>query len=344
MNTTSALDTDSSGDVDGSSLCELTMCIERTSIADAFDGCGPSDFFSVLFGSSALAEPTYGELVVAWRRAPSRGAAQLRDKARVGIPAILDAVDEDGDGRISLSEIKSAVVSARRIRDAVEDALDEEDALPPPPPLELRLFKQIPMANFEMVLPESKPEFALADWLRLDLVSSPALLTALAALQRYDGDVSALDVAALFAIVAWVVRTVFNYRNTLVRYELLLNRFLTEKLCIRDAGEVRIYAAREARKEQARRGATLLAMIREQTQPLNSEQILSLAAAKAAGAERVDFKPALAELQRLGLVQPCAEHGAEGLLESAPDGDHRLSEHWGRLLWSEGCEDCSSQL
>mgnify|MGYP002849708364 CR=1 FL=1 len=36
-----------------------------------------------------------------------------------------------------------------------------------------------------------------------------------------------------------------------MRYELLLNRFLTEKLSIRDGHEVRAYAAREARNEQA---------------------------------------------------------------------------------------------
>ena len=332
--------------------CPMTTSIARTSIADAFDGVGASKFLSVLFGSSALSEPTYAELVVAWRRPPPPAAAQLRAKARVGIPAILDAVDENNDGKLSLGEITEALTSPERIREAAKQAIDEQITEPPPPPLELRLYREIPIANFELALPDSKPRFGFSDWLRLDLVSSPALLAVLSSpdlRDRFNGDLTYLDVAAASAIIVWIVRTFLIYRNTLINYQLLLNRFLTEKLSIRDGGEVRMYAAREARKEQARRGAALLASIREQPHPRTAEEII----AAACDAERVELRPALDELQRLGLVCACerplqSEHAtdeatadggrvvdastAEVLLEAAPDGDSKLSEHWRKLL------------
>ena len=176
----------------------------------------------------------------------------------------------------------------------------------------------------------------------------------------------------LTAVVVWLVRTIFNYRNTLFRYELLLNRFLTEKLSIRDGGEVRAYAAREARSEQARVAAALLAKLREHGQPMSEESLVRALVGEAA---RVEFGPALRELKRLGLVRESivakrprgagAEDDAERrtedgrpsravgeeqgsapeaallemddehqdvLVEAAPDGDEALSRHWQGLL------------
>ena len=363
--------TASDDDDAAAAACEMPTTIERSSIGDAFDGVGPLSFLAVLLGVSAVSEPTYGELVVAWRRAPPPAATQLPAKARVGIPAIIDAVDENRDGQISLEEITSAVLKPWRLTEAARQAVAEKVADPPPPALELRLFKDIPIANYEITIPNSKPEFALADWLRLDLVSLPALLAVLSS-YRFDGEFTAVDIAAASAVVVWLVRTIFNYRNTLFRYELLLNRFLTEKLSIRDGGEVRAYAAREARSEQARVAAALLAKLREHGQPMSEESLVRALVGEAA---RVEFGPALRELKRLGLVRESivakrprgagAEDDAERrtedgrpsravgeeqgsapeaarlemddehqdvLVEAAPDGDEALSRHWQGLL------------
>ena len=363
--------TASDDDDAAAAACEMPTTIERSSIGDAFDGVGPLSFLAVLLGVSAVSEPTYGELVVAWRRAPPPAATQLPAKARVGIPAIIDAVDENRDGQISLEEITSAVLKPWRLTEAARQAVAEKVADPPPPALELRLFKDIPIANYEITIPNSKPEFALADWLRLDLVSLPALLAVLSS-YRFDGEFTAVDIAAASAVVVWLVRTIFNYRNTLFRYELLLNRFLTEKLSIRDGGEVRAYAAREARSEQARVAAALLAKLREHGQPMSEESLVRALVGEAA---RVEFGPALRELKRLGLVRESivakrprgagAEYDAERrtedgrpsravgeeqgsapeaallemddehqdvLVEAAPDGDEALSRHWQGLL------------
>ena len=42
--------------------------------------------------------------------------------------------------------------------------------------MELRLLRAIPIANWQLVLPFSRPSFQLKDWARLDLVTPPAPL------------------------------------------------------------------------------------------------------------------------------------------------------------------------
>ena len=333
--------------------CAVTTSIDRACLGDAFEGVGPLGAMKVLLGTTNVSEPTYGELVVAWRRAPPPAATQLPAKARIGIPAIISAVDQNRDGQISLEEITSAVRSPRRITEAARRAVAEGVTSPPPPPLELRLFKQIPIANYEITLPNSQPEFALADWLRLDFVSLPALIALLSS-YKFDVNVISLDVAATSAIVVWLIRTLLIYRNTNDRYQLLLNQFLTEKLCIRDGKEVRAFAAREAKKEQARVAASVLTRLREHGQPMSKDELLTRAAEAAGKAARVDFEPALRQLIRLGLVRtrggagradapldvpheavspeeasPAQEHTLH--LEAAPDMTS-LSAHWQRLL------------
>ena len=101
--------------------CAVTTSIDRACLGDAFEGVGPLGVIKVLLGKTNVSEPTYGELVVAWRRAPPPAATQLPAKARIGIPAIISAVDQNRDGQISLEEITSAVRSPRRIREAASE-------------------------------------------------------------------------------------------------------------------------------------------------------------------------------------------------------------------------------
>ena len=98
-------------------------------------------------------------------------------------------------------------------------------------PLELRLLRAIPIANWQLVLPFSRPSFQLKDWARLDLVTPPAplapisrgnispisrvhlayisqvtlpaLLATLASV-RYDSP--SLNVAAASAVALWIAR------------------------------------------------------------------------------------------------------------------------------------------
>ena len=191
--------------------------ITRASLADVFDGVGIRRFLPALLEPSNLAEPTFRELVVAWRpEAPRPTRTQLLPRTRRGLSAVRQVLDTDGDGKVSLSELSEAVISPPRLRSA-RDAARRASALPPPPPpppVEILLFRGIPIANFLMVLPTVQPNFQLADWLKLDLISLPALSLALSSL-RFDS--RAVDVAALSAIAVWLVRTLLLYRNSSTR-------------------------------------------------------------------------------------------------------------------------------
>ncbi|EOD16295.1 hypothetical protein EMIHUDRAFT_210636 [Emiliania huxleyi CCMP1516] len=201
----------------------------------------PSGLLGALLGRSNLSEPTYAELVVLWRRPASPLAATARSSLVRGLPAVLSAtagaLRPDDEGSLSLGSLGSlSRADLTRLREDANEALAAARSRPPPPPpLEMRFFVDIPIANFALVLPDSRPAFQLSDWLRLDLISTPALVATLASL-RYDD--SRLDLASAIAVGAWALRTVFSFRSAYGRYELLLQRTISDKLSIRDAAEV----------------------------------------------------------------------------------------------------------
>lgn len=185
------------------------------------------------------------------------------------------------------------------------------------------------------------PAFGGADWLKLDLVSLPALIAVLSSL-RFDS--RAIDVAALLSVAVFVVRALLAYRNSIVRYELLLNRFLKEKVAMRERSEIVACVAREARCQRARRAAALLAHMRTLPHALTAQAVCEgfadhltggepglgeaphAATGSGSASERrmaLDIA-ALDDLRRLGLVQTVpGGHNAHG---SASDCDSRAGD------------------
>ena len=91
---------------------------------------------------------------MAWRPQPARSSTARR-------------VWRDADGRLSVTELAQAVRSPRGLRAAARTPRASTA------PLELRLLRAIPIANWQLVLPFSRPSFQLKDWARLDLVTPP---------------------------------------------------------------------------------------------------------------------------------------------------------------------------
>ena len=314
----------------------------RSSLADAFDDA-PS-WPAALLSNSLISEPAFEELVVAWRPEADIPLSAARD-------GLLEAIDADGDGEISVGEIARAVRTPEATRVAALRA-----AAPPPAAVELRLFRDIPIANWQLALPFCTPSFQLKDWARIDLITLPALLATLATL-RFDDP--RLEVAAASAVAVWLLRAALGYRNSIVLYELLLNRFLVDKISIR-GDEVRRFARREARRQRARRAAALLEWLRGggdagkdaggvagkqrrtggDTQgwrsPLLADELVRLAEGEIGGryAAAVSLAPALRDLQRLGLVRQ-APGRPHGVLEASPDGETALQAYWNGLLKGE---------
>ena len=97
----------------------------------------------------------------------SHQVTQLPAKARVGIPAVLEALSDSYEElkealeRLSLNGISSTssftpntlTQRARRIREVARNAVRDGVAPPPPPPLELRAFNQIPIVSLGLVGP-----------------------------------------------------------------------------------------------------------------------------------------------------------------------------------------------
>ena len=82
--------------------------------------------------------------------------------------------------------------------------LVEEEKEAQRPPLEIRVFSGVPMANLAAALPKTKNIFRPADALAFDLVSIVSLLLVLGS-QRFDNP--RLDLLAFGSFCFWVFRT-----------------------------------------------------------------------------------------------------------------------------------------
>jgi hypothetical protein len=294
--------------------------ITRVAIADVLDGSRPA---TSLCAHAVLSEPTFDELVSIWRPLPPRPRPRI--------------------GWLSLRVPRFAYVIADhfeltgRMPPRKGPSRRDSRSVDPPPsarPCELRLFNGVPLANFAAVLPGNLLVFRPADALRLDLVTLVSLLALLLG-QR-------LSAASRFVLLSlWLLRTLFNYRNALVRYDLLVNRFLTSRLSARGVGVMR-YLRGEAAAQSALRASLLLSWLLTR-----AGSSTSLGALRTDGprmlhsivgcehAVRFDTDATARELQRLGLVTI----GSDGrvLLATAPAQlPSRLSAHWQRLLELDG--------
>eukprot|EP00967_Tisochrysis_lutea_P084646 scaffold118451_cov27-Tisochrysis_lutea.AAC.2 len=169
----------------------------------------------------------------------------------------------------------------------------------------------------------------------------------------------------------WLIRVLLGYRNTLVRYELTLNKFLRDKVEMRGKASVTAFALSEARVQRARRAAALLEWMQRGGGDADAvgsrrgeprargawDEATLLAEASEALGRGVPFQRALQELRRLGLVREVSKtatstgvtaeapvFGANGSTSAAnvpprsrqfevvADWDHVLEQYWAGLL------------
>jgi len=313
------------------SVDEDFQLIDRVAIRDVLADPERSrlrDFAPQLFSVSELVEPSYGELLVVWLPSPP--------PPKRTIPR-----------------------SIRRFAEAIEHFLPNDwclandlagEATPPPPrPLQLRLFSDVPIANFEGILPGKRLVFRPADALRLDLISLLSFASAVAT-QRYTD--LRVDIIALVSIVAVTVRSILAYRNALTRYDLLVNRFITSKLTARGVGVVQ-YIAREAGIQRARRADYALRELERRSDgrralladaPAPSEQsgantIMDMEVQGIESSPKL-HKHSLDDLMRLGIVRKrpidnSMDDSPEFEVSAPGDIDTAIDAHWRRLLMSK---------
>jgi hypothetical protein len=192
--------------------------LERISIqntVDFFTKRGRRELIRNYFKSSTLVEPAFEEVIV------------ISKPMRRKMPKTVDIYPP------------SWLYEAARIFD-VEDRLPhpknktQVDAPTIPPPIDIKVFSDVPMANIEAVLPKSKLIFRPADAVVFDLVSVISFL-AVAGSLRFDSP--KLDLIALLSLIVFVVQTFFRYSNKYARYDLIVNKFITSKVVYRGPGE-----------------------------------------------------------------------------------------------------------
>ena len=347
----------------GSGLGEAQL-IDRVSIDSVFGRR------RTLFSQMELREPTYKELVVAWQPEPT---VPLRDrwlKKRRQLQSKLAAKVSGGLKRGANKVLRrppappALTVTAGSGSTAAylaSTVMVSREA--PPPPLELRVYADVPLANFAACLPGSKLVFRPADALRLDLLALGSLLALFVTRRLLSNSAEAIarrrwPVLAAIPVGYWLFRTVFSYSNALARYDLATAKFRTTKMAVRssamDTRPVYRYLAREAAVQRARRLEMLLGWMLQQrgaaeaaagaSRPVITQRQIDDAApqmAQAFAAEArvlttAQLREAVTELRRLRLVEDFVD-------QERPDEDAlvlvdnaRLAEalqaHWATLL------------
>lgn len=179
------------------------------------------------------------------------------------------------------------------------------------PPIEIRAFAGVPMANINAALPKTRLIFRPADAFVFDLASIVSFLLVIGS-QRFDNP--RLDLLALVSVSLWIIRTFFRYSNKLARYDLLVKTFLTSKITHRNSGALK-YVATEAGSYRATRAAlvyTWLTSSTRQNSSGSSNERSQLVRDGLFGVNgligedkqvRVDIDAALQDLDGLGLVR-----------------------------------------
>ena len=228
--------------------------LERVSISnlvDVFTKEGRRNLLKTVFSKSELVEPTYEEVVVIWRPLTIEPKETKPKMPKFVPPKILYEIADMFDIHDVLPPLSPLPVATKETVASIKAPKSST----PVPPIEIRTFEGVPMANLPAVLPKTKLVFRPADAFVFDLISVLSFAAIIGSL-RFDNP--KLDLIAIVSVGLWVIRTVLRYSNKLARYDLLVKTFLTSKITHRNVGALR-YILNEAGLQRAKR-ATLVHM------------------------------------------------------------------------------------
>jgi Protein of unknown function (DUF3754) len=223
---------------------QLLQRVSLGNLVDLFTKQGRKKLVQAIVSESKLVEPTYEEVVVVWRPKREKGKK----------PTVFE---ELGNHIEKVSQIRPPkfvydIADMFDIEGLPEQPIEVPTVLNPPPvPIEIRAFQDVPMANIKAVLPNTKLKLGPVDALRFDLVSIVGFLAIVSSV-RFDKPF--LDIIALVTVVFWFIRTIYRYSNKLARYDLVVKTFLTSKISHRNVGAIE-YLANEAASQRASRAA-----------------------------------------------------------------------------------------
>ncbi|KAM6549483.1 hypothetical protein CsatB_021159 [Cannabis sativa] len=95
--------------------------------------------------------------------------------------------------------------------------------------IHVKHFKNIPMADLEIVLPEKKnPSLTPMDWVKFLISAAIGLVTVVSSLSMPTADIRVIY-AVLSAVIGYCIKTYFSFQSNLVAYQSLITQSVYEK-------------------------------------------------------------------------------------------------------------------
>lgn len=222
-------------------------------------------------------------------------------------------------------------------------------ALPARGPVRLRVFREIPVASWQVVHPARVLQWRPLDLLRLDLFGIGGAVAALA--QARTGS-PLLGLLALASLSLWATRLVLGYVRMGDRYKSIVAQLLQERTVASEEGGVEYVAAAAGLQRWKLAAIAYVLLLRAERGGMLDEDSLAGAAEAllrtelAAVSVRFDTTAALSELRRFGLLlearrlpQPQPQPGSfesdtqDSYAVVAPSAAHAvLQRYWAGLL------------
>jgi hypothetical protein len=217
--------------------------VSKVSLADVLDlgvRRGPGELLRLLLAEVTLDEPAFSEMVVVYR------AVQPRPPAAT--PGALHAV-------------RRALGLARGGGGAKPP--DVVPARGPGRPIQLRVYRDIPLPNWKLLLPDKLLQFRPLDLVRNDVFAIAGLVAVLAQ-ARYESVV--LEVVTLVSASAALVRVVLGYQRMGDRYRSYVNEVLQQRTVASQEGAVD-FLATAAAMQQFKQAALAYALLLSRQTP-----------------------------------------------------------------------------
>ncbi|KAJ0053828.1 hypothetical protein Pint_00716 [Pistacia integerrima] len=210
------------------------------------------------------------------------------------------------------------------------------------PPLQLKIYRRIPIPDLPVIFPHKKLSFRIIDTVRLDVATIVGLL-AFIINYKFEDILSSpsallLDVIAISALILYITRVVLGYKQTRDRYELLVNKTLYEKTLASGFGSIHFLLDASEQQQYKEAILTYAILLKEESCQGTCRQIVGDKCEKFMYdvlKEKVEMPidKAVNILVRLGMVSETSIDG-RSRLQATPCSEacEALKERWNGLL------------
>jgi hypothetical protein len=196
----------------------------------------------------------------------------------------------------------------------------------------IKSFRDIPMADLEVVLPEKKIGFNSVDLLKFTITGCVGIITAIVNLK------SKAVVGWAFAgtFLALLSKVIFDYNNSMDNYRNLLNQTLFEKALNNHTGAV-VYLLEQFRQQETKEAVLgyYFLLSRGPMESTRLDTVCEEFLAECAGAKSLvidfDVRDSLSKLEKIGLV---TREGAAYVATPLDQAFHHVRKRWKKFAAS----------